>query len=250
MNPKLLAVATLVMISGLAMAAPSFALVGKTDAPGAATGHTVMVLKRQSSRAAFCSGVVVADRTILTAAHCVAGATGVAVYVPDGGAPKLLAAQSVALHPGYVPNAIARRKRSIDLALVRTKDPFPPGLVPVSIAYDQVIQQGTRLRIAGFGLQREGVERGAGTLRSAILVVRAPLSSILIWMRGPTKAMAGACTGDSGGPVFSSDASSLVAISVWARGKGRRNCGDLTQAIRLGPQRAWIENVLARWRAR
>ena len=250
MNSKLLVFATLVAISNLALAPSASALVGKTDAPGAAADHTVMVLKRQSSRAAFCSGVVISDRTILTAAHCVAGATGIAIYVPDGDAPKLRAAQSVALHPEYVPNAIARRKRSIDLALVRTADPFPPHLVPVSIAYDFVIQQGTHLRIAGFGLQREGVEGGAGTLRSAILVVRTPLSSILIWMRGPTKAMAGACTGDSGGPVFSSDASSLVAISVWARGKGRRKCGDLTQAIRLGPQRAWIGRVLARWRAR
>jgi hypothetical protein len=236
--------------AGLAAADPTFALVGKTDSPGLAASHTVMVLKRQSSRAAFCSGVVVADRTILTAAHCVTGATGVAINVPGGGAPKLQAARSVAVHPGYVPNAIARRKRSIDLALVLTAEPLPPVLRPVAIAYDYGIQQGTRLRIAGYGLQREGVERGAGTLRSALLVVRAPLSSILIWMRGPSKAIAGACTGDSGGPVFSPDATALVAISVWARGKGRRNCGELTQAIRLGPQRAWIDSVLARWRAR
>ncbi|MCC2097408.1 MAG: S1 family peptidase [Hyphomicrobiales bacterium] len=230
--------------------APALALVGKSESAGRTTRHTVMVLKRQTSSASFCSGVVVAPRTVLTAAHCVAGAAGVAIYVPGNGAPALHAALTVAVHPGYVANAIRRRKRSIDLALVRTATPLPAGLQPIAIAGDRAAGKGTRLRIAGFGLQREGVERSAGTLRSAILVVRAPISSILLWMGSPSRHMAGACTGDSGGPVFTADATTLVAISVWARGKGRRHCGELTQAIRLAPQKAWIESVLARWRTR
>ena len=36
---------------------------------------------------------------------------------------------------------------------------------------------------------------------------------------------------------------------VWSAGAGTNRCGLLTQAVWLEPQRAWIDGVLARWRA-
>jgi secreted trypsin-like serine protease len=228
----------------------AIALVGKTEAPGSTSSHTVMVLKRQSSGSSFCSGVAIAPRVVLTAAHCVHRGSGVAIYLHSGGSPKLLAAVRVAVHPGFRVNAIRTRQRSIDLALVELEQALPAGIHPAKISADTYASSGLQLRIAGFGLQREGVERSAGRLRSTLVTIRPPLSKILLWLRSSNRPYGGACTGDSGGPVFSSDGSRLVAITVWARGKGKRRCGELTQAIRLAPQRGWINRTLARWHRR
>jgi secreted trypsin-like serine protease len=226
------------------------ALVGRTEAAGQAARHTVMVLKRQSGGASFCSGVIIAPRVILTAAHCVRGARGIAVYLPGPGQPKLHIARRIAVHPGYVANAIKLRKRSVDLALVQSGEALPQSLSPAIIGQYMDVKAGATFRIAGFGLQREGVESSAGTLRAAKLIVRPPLSDVLLWLRPLTGTASGACTGDSGGPVFTADSSALVAITVWARGKGKKRCGDLTQAVRVAPQRSWINTVLAKWAGR
>lgn len=244
--------ATLVAAVVITIAASdgAMAIVGPSQPPGAAARHTVMVLKQQTSGAAFCSGAMVARHIVLTAAHCVAGARGIAVYIPTGGAPKLYTARKVAIHPGYVANAIRNRKRSIDLALVQTIEALPVALVPVAFDDGPPPGEGARLTIAGFGLQREGVERSAGTLRTTPLIVRKPLSKILLWLRSPSRASNGACTGDSGGPVFTSDMARLVGVTVWSRGRGKRRCGELTQAVRVAPQRGWIESVARRWGTR
>ena len=224
------------------------AIVGSTDAPGNAARHTVMVLKRQSGGASFCSGAVVAPRVVLTAAHCVRGARGIAIYVPGTGQPKLHVARTIAVHPRYVANAIKSRKRSIDLALVRIDDNLPANISPAALSASRTIKTGNTFRIAGFGLRREGVEKSAGTLRTATLTVRRPLSNILLWLRPLRGTIGGACTGDSGGPVFNDNATAVVAITVWARGKGKRRCGELTQAVRVAPQRSWINAILAKWK--
>ncbi len=226
------------------------ALVGSTDGPGPTSRHTVMVLKKQKAGSSFCSGVLIAPQVVLTAAHCVHRAAGVAIYVPGDGTPKLIEASTVTMHPGYVPDAIRTRKRSIDLALVRTSGTLPGFLSPVAIDSQSRYKDGDALMIAGFGLQREGVENSAGQLRSARIIVREPLSSILLWAKPARKGIGGACTGDSGGPVFSADATRLVAITTWSRGTGKRRCGELTQGVLVAPQRNWIDATLAKWGAR
>lgn len=236
-----------IFCSLLAVSGSAHALVGKTQPAGAAASHTVMVLKRQASGASFCSGVVIAPGIVLTAAHCVHRAKGVAVYVPSTGAPKLHVAASIAIHPGYVPNAIARRKRSIDLALIRLREHLPGRLRPISIGPRAAVRIGMRFHIAGYGMQREGVEQSVGKLRTLMLKVRPPISGILLWLRGTGNAAAGACTGDSGGPVFTHGFGSLAGITVWARGKGKRRCGDLTQAVLVAPHRPWINTMLTKW---
>ena len=59
-------------------------------------------------------------------------------------------------------------------------------------------------------------------------------------VRGGAKT--GACQGDSGGPVTAADGA-VLAVTAWIDGA----CGGLTQAVRLGPQRAWIDATLGRW---
>jgi secreted trypsin-like serine protease len=80
-------------------------------------------------------------------------------------------------------------------------------------------------------------------LRSVRLAVRAPASRVLIWAADPTGKAAGACSGDSGAPVWSPDGSTAIAIVAWAQASHGRGCGGLTQGPLLAPLKGWIEKT-------
>lgn len=229
------------------LSAGASALVGPATEDRSAAAHVLMVLKSNAQGAGFCTGVVIAPDTILTAAHCAGQAGELRLHTPGQARRDLISVARVALHPEYRANAPRTRERSIDLALIRSATPLPAPLQPVDIDWSASVQVGATYRIAGFGLGREGDERSAGTLRAGTLAARAPLSSILLWAKDPQERGLGACTGDSGGPIFSADGARLVAITVWSTGEGRRACGALTQGALLGPQRGWIERTLRAW---
>ena len=112
---------------------------------------------------------------------------------------------------------------------------------------NETLPIGAHLRIAGFGIAREGAPATGGVLRSGTLDVRAPLSTILLWAEDPTHRGSGACTGDSGAPIFDAAGRALVAIADWAEGTAGKACGALTQGALVAPQRAWIEKTLSGW---
>ena len=244
-------------LSGLALffaatcAVPqSRALVGPTTSGDALAPHVVMVLKRSGNASGFCSGVVVAREVILTAAHCVAGGELRILVRDDQGRQQLAEVADSVTHPGFRPNAPKTRERSIDLGLVRTSAPLPASYVAASMERTSTVAIGAPFRIAGFGLGVEGSEKTAGVLRQGLLAASSPLSSILLWAKDPVGKGLGACTGDSGGPIFEPGHPVVVGITVWATGAGKKNCGALTQAVLVGPQRAWIDATLAKWGAR
>lgn len=219
---------------------PAHAIVGASE-PAAMAGG-VMVLAAGPGRGGFCSGVALGSRVVLTAAHCVAAPHTTRVHYRDAsGAPVLIEAARIARHPRYRANAIAARAPSVDLALIETREDLPDALSPAAIA-EGPRATGARVEVAGFGVTREGRPETSGRFRSATLSLRGPLSNLLLWLDGD----AGACTGDSGGPVFADGA--LVALTAFAEGAGGKACGKLTQAVRLAPHRGWIEEVIARWR--
>ena len=226
------------------MAGPALALVGPTSDGVAYAPYVLMVLAQAPGRAGFCSGVLIAPKIVLTAAHCVAAPSATRVHFRDvDGAPVLMTVTRVARHPLYRADAIAARAKSIDLALVETSDRTPASFEPAALGAAPM-ETGAGLDVAGFGVTRENVAASSGALRSARLSLRAPLSSVLLWLDGADGA--GACTGDSGAPVFWNGA--VAGIVAYAQGPRGRGCGGLTQAVRIEPQRAWIERVIAGWR--
>jgi hypothetical protein len=219
------------------------AIVGRSTDDTKWQNHVVMVLSRSGSRAGFCSGVVLTRTIILTAAHCVANASDTRVYLP--GQP-LLPLSRIAKHPDFHADAPRTRSRSIDLALVESIEPLPAEFAAPPFAGAQRYEAGTAFEIAGFGLSREDAAKTSGALRVGHVALRAPLSSVLLWLDDPQHET-GACTGDSGGPVFT-EGGKLAAIIAFAEGAGARRCGKLTQAVLIAPQRAWIEGVIQNWR--
>lgn len=222
----------------------ALAIVGGREDAGALARSAVMVL---SSRGGVCSGVVVARDVVLTAAHCVTGASDYRVHFRgEDGAPVLLDPSAITVHPGYDGGAIKGRRRSIDIALVRLGAPLPERFAPAEFG-DFVPPAGEPLVVAGFGVAREGEDRSTGTFRVVDLALVEPYgrSSILVWAKGPNGAGAGSCNGDSGGAITALGV--VVAVSTWASGQGRQGCGDISQGVLLAPQRAWIDAALARW---
>jgi len=206
-----------------------------------------MVLSRQGDRHGACTGTVVAPDVILTAAHCVAGNKMLAIAYPEGETHILQRVADKATNPGYS----GKSRVSVDLALVRLESALPARFTPLELddgSNEHAIGQ-TR-RIAGFGLTMDRAESSGGTLRSASVLVLPKLYPRFMRIgreTGTTLSDLAICTGDSGGPVLDGN---LVVGVVYGREKfgQARDCGVTGQAVRIGPQRGWIEGILARWR--
>ena len=208
----------------------------------------VMVLNRAGKAAGFCSGVVLARRAVLTAAHCVPGGGDFRVhYRDDAGKPVLLPIAEVVRHPGYRADAVRSRQKSVDLALIRLPDDLPAGFRAADLGTISGARLGTPFRVAGYGVGQEGEGASSGQLRVGAIELQSPPSNLLLWARDPGGRGTGACEGDSGGPVLAATDDSVVALTLWAAGKGPRRCGALTQALWLGPHRDWIDGVLRNW---
>jgi hypothetical protein len=223
-------------------AAPAHAVVGGVEHDGPLARSSVMVL---SSKGGVCSAVVVAPDAVLTAAHCVTGASEHRVHFRDAasGEPVLIEPAAKAVHPGYDAKAIEGRRRSIDLALLRLPAPLPARFSAAMLS-SAAAAAGAPLTLGGYGVLREGDGRSTGTFRTAALAAVEPYgpSRILVWAEG---ARAGACTGDSGGPI--TQGAGVFALASWATGPKGRGCGRYSQGVLLGPQRGWIDRTLAGW---
>jgi Trypsin len=239
---SLSAAALLTSLVGLvSLAAPAGALVGA--APDARFADRVaMVLLRGGGEAGFCSALVLDSRTLLTAAHCAKAVRDMAVHYRDAaGAPVVIPVEAAVVHPLYRPDAIAARAVSIDAALIRTARPLDPRFVGATLASGEGPPVGEPVILAGYGVTRDGDWKSGGQLRSVTLAVRAPASTVLIWAADPDGAVAGACSGDSGAPIWSADGRTAIAIAAWAQAPHGRGCGGLTQGPLLAPLKAWIE---------
>ena len=224
----------------LAAATPAAALVGAAPDERFAD-RVAMVLMRGPGEAGFCSALVLDDRTLLTAAHCLRPVRDMAVYYRDAsGAPIVIPVEAAIAHPHYRADAIRARVESIDVALIRTARPLGAHFVGATLASGDGPAIGDPVILTGFGSTSEGDWKSGGRLRSVALAVREPASTVLVWAADPDGKVAGACSGDSGAPVWSSDGATAVAIAAWAQAPHGRGCGGLTQGPKLAPLRAWI----------
>lgn len=239
------------MLSGLALTAaacsgPADAIVGPSADGGDLAASVVMVLYGSGAVAGFCSGTVVRQDVVLTAAHCIPRGAVIKAHYRDGKTLVLLDVAATVQNAAFRPAAIRTRHRSIDLALIHLAKPLPSTFHPAVLGKGSGTTVGTGYRLAGFGVSREGSAATSGTLRTAQAVAELPLSDVLLWSRDPEGHGGGACTGDSGGPVVAAD-DTVVAVIAWAAGVGGVHCGSLSQAVWLGPQRGWIDSVLGNW---
>lgn len=229
-----------VVISAWLIATPISAIIGGADAPAALAAQTVMIV---STRGSTCSGAVIARDLVLTAGHCVQPAANYAVVVVESGKQDLIEVLRRELHPRFDPVLFAARKPSPDLAIVKLARPLPANFRAAKLEREPAKPQpGERYTLAGFGVSAENDGASAGKVRSLTLpVVGNTIDStgiIMTRLSSKSGKPAGACIGDSGGPVFRNDR--LAAIIAWTTGTGPRECGDVTGVTLVAPQFKWI----------
>jgi len=117
-------------------------------------------------------------------------------------------------------------------------------------AEEEPVVVGDAFEVAGFGVTVRGDGRTGGTLRAATLVATGQPGTLQIRLFDPkTKgdsAGLGACTGDSGSPVFRDKDGRAVVIGVvsWSTGpKLGDGCGGLTGVTPLSRYLSWIVNM-------
>ena len=221
------------------------ALVGPSSDGEEFSSSIVMVLKSAKGRASFCSATVIDTDVILTAAHCIAEPEQMVILLRRKAVPDVfLQVRSVQVHPLYNAQSITNRRVSIDLALLRVTIPAGISLLPLTMKFDYQPRKASALIIAGFGQTNEKDRKSEGHLRQTEIQIRDPLSDILIWANGGAKAMTGACSGDSGGPIIDPISRQIIAVTAWASGSQQSKCGSLTQGILLKPHVNWIRTSL------
>jgi hypothetical protein len=233
----------------VALGAPAGAIVGDAGpADEALARHVVMIV---GARRSACTGTAIARDLVLTAAHCLAPGTRYSVLERDPGRrPKQTRVENFQRHPDFDLETALARRETADVALLKLAEPLGANFLPAAIGTRDFFLLGDRLLIAGFGITGFRNDRDFGTLRSALLmVVRHPSSGQLRLAdpsrRGDTAGL-GACSGDSGGPVFEDSGGrlALVAVVSWATdARGGPGCGGLTGVTPVARFRAWIDGT-------
>jgi Trypsin len=227
------------------------ALVGGAPPARDAAGGAVVMLS--GSQATFCSGVALARDLVLTAAHCVLpGATYKLVEFDGARQPVLKDLRAIARHPEFDVTAALRHRVTADVALIKlvaAMKASPAPLMPAAAS----VAAGDRLVVAGYGVAVRGDGKSGGTVRAATLVTTGQPGTLQIRLADPAtkgeRAGLGACTGDSGAPVYREVGGTLAVIGVvsWSTGPALSDgCGGLTGVTPLARYRAWIVEQAAK----
>lgn len=240
----------------LAGSTPALAVIGGIASQDA-RGARASTLRIETSRGELCSGAAIAPELVLTAAHCLMGGGSVSVVSLDPNfRPRRHTVLAVLPHPSFVPGTTPRTQPGADLAMLRLSAPFPADIQPVTLGGS--LWQGEVVTMAGFGLSVETNKKTARRLRETRLVNAGNYTTqntvkvaVDAEAKGETPG-AGACRGDSGGPVLRGEIRSrdLVGIVSWSSGplntRERRICGGFTAITPISEHRSWITESAAR----
>ena len=248
------------MLRALRFAVPCLALVPLPAA--AVTGGAVAqdpngirrsVVQVESSRGELCSGAVIAPDLILTAAHCVLQRASYRVVVVDKRFRRTaVRAVAAAMHPDFVAGTTPRNQPGTDLAIIKLAQPLGADFVPLDPTRAPDVGPGEQVSLAGFGLAAENQRGSARVLRQTRLLSLGTLqvaNRVLVVAdqdRLAETAGAGACRGDSGGPIVRGGPGryQLLGIVSWSSGALKSRvataCGGITAVTPVSEHGGWI----------
>jgi hypothetical protein len=231
---------------------PAAAMVGGAQPAATSVGRSVVMIL--GSYGTMCTATAIAQDVLLTAAHCVQpGATYKLLdRLPQTGrAPVLKDILRIERNPQFDLKKLFAHLATADVALAKLAQPLPANIPPVPLDdTTQPVMAGDTFVVAGYGVSERGEDRTTGTVRAATLIATGQPGMLQIRLFDPlTKGMSpglGACTGDSGAPVFRDNSGNLTIVGVvsWSTGpKLSAGCGGLTGVTPLALYRPWIEKT-------
>lgn len=216
-------------------------------------GTRSSVVRVESSTGELCSGAVIAPDLVLTAAHCVLERAQYRVVAVDRRfRPRAIRAIAAAMHPAFVAGTTPRTQPGVDLAILKLAEPLGRDFVPLDPRAAGGVGKGQPVDLAGFGVVGEGMKGTARVLRETRLVSLGNLqvaNRVLVVADEERRAQitgAGACRGDSGGPILAGGPGGyrLLGIVSWSSGalisRNGSACGGLTAVTPVAEHAGWI----------
>ncbi|MBR0757228.1 trypsin-like serine protease [Bradyrhizobium jicamae] len=237
------------------LSTPASAIVGGGAPQTDGVARSVVTIV--GSRGNFCTGALIAPKVVLTAAHCVQPGADYKIvdYGPDK-QPKLQDVRTVAIHPAFKMQAMINHVATADVALLQLAAPAA-GKAPSVLGMPNIpIQVGGRFTIAGVGVTVRGDGKSGGTIRVVSLAATGKPGTLQIRLVDPvgqgTRDGLGACTGDSGAPVYEDKQGgpAIVGVVSWSTGpNGTAGCGGMTGVTPLTLYRDWVMQTARQWGA-
>jgi secreted trypsin-like serine protease len=249
MRKRLSIVAAAVLLAST----PAAAIVGGAAPSADGIGRSVVTIV--GSRGNFCTGSLIAPTLVLTVAHCVQPGADYKILEYDAQQkPQLRDVRTVAIHPGFNMETMLGHRATADVALLRLEN-SAKGKTPSALGAPALpLVPGAKFTIAGVGVTVRGDGKSSGVIRSAALIATGKPGTLQIRLVDPegqgTRAGLGACTGDSGAPVFEDQqgASVIIGVVSWSTGpNGSTGCGGLTGVTPLTLYRDWILTTARQW---
>jgi secreted trypsin-like serine protease len=200
-----------------------------------------------------CTGSLIANRLVLTAAHCLEGSVRkvFAVFTSDfskATAANVRAGVSGQAHEGFAPSLNAAWN---DIALVKLAADAPADFKKVRLATtatDAALKAGTKVTQMGFG---RGEDRNVAADTSGVL---RSINNIPLLKKSRdgkelhfTEAGRGSCNGDSGGPALLRDRSGLITqVGVNSRGTLQNSCLGVGIYTNVAAHAEWIRTTAAK----
>jgi hypothetical protein len=222
-------------------AAPATAITGSAPVALMQGRSAVMIVGSQGT---LCTGAAITADLVLTAGHCALPGNTYRIaerYGLLGG--TLADVVAIQRHPKFSLETMLAHRATADVALMKLSRALPNDVVPANLdRAPRIPKPGDRFTVLGYGLAGSG-DTGLGTLRAASLVATGQPGNLQLRLVDPatkgTRLGMGACTGDSGAPVF--EGTALTGVVSWSTGPNLEDgCGGLTGVTPINLYRGWI----------